>query len=188
MRDLLKPHDPVWLDVFEELRSSLVVVLGDTEIQIEHVGSTAIPGLPAKPILDLDIVISDLESLVSMESALVKIGYYARGNQGVPGRYAFRQSDSFVPRTEPPQSWMPHHLYVCFADSLALKNHLCFRDALLADPELVAEYARMKEELVHRPGMDRETYTRAKTAFILKVLAGAGFPADELAQIERANL
>jgi GrpB-like predicted nucleotidyltransferase (UPF0157 family) len=82
---------------------------------------------------------------------------------------------------------MAHHLYVCFEDALALKNHLCFRNALRANPDLAEAYGRLKRELVQRPGMDRETYTRAKTTFVLEVLQGKGFSADELAQIADAN-
>jgi GrpB-like predicted nucleotidyltransferase (UPF0157 family) len=187
MRDFLQLYDPGWATAFQLLREQLLLVLEDPQADIQHVGSTAIPGLPAKPVLDVDIIIPGPARLRKLEAALVSVGYLSRGDQGIPGRYAFRQADRFVPRTSPRQSWMAHHLYVCFEDALALKNHLCFRNALRANPDLAEAYGRLKRELVQRPGMDRETYTRAKTTFVLEVLQGKGFSADELAQIADAN-
>lgn len=83
--------------------------------------------------------------------------------------------------------WLPHHLYVCVAGSVALNNHLLFRDALLRDPELVARYSQLKLHLVNQPGMTREEYTRRKTDFILSVLASLGLDHDTLEGIRRVN-
>ena len=200
MRDLLQPYDPQWAAAFASLRSRLLQALPDPRPGIVHVGSTAIPGLPAKPILDVDIILSGQQDFPRVESALVALGYLSRGDQGIPGRFAFRQSSEATPHgastvdADSPGDesltqgvWMPHHLYVCLPDSLALRNHLCFRDALLADPQLADRYGRLKRALVKEPGMDRERYTRAKTDFVLDVLAAHGFSADEIAEIAAAN-
>lgn len=82
---------------------------------------------------------------------------------------------------------MEHHLYVCFTDSLALKNHLLFRDALLADKALCMQYAALKERLTGRNGISREQYTREKTEFILEVLRKQGMTTVELSAIRAAN-
>lgn len=189
MLELLQPYNSQWATAFQLLQAGLSQGLQISSVDIIHVGSTAIPGLPAKPILDIDVIIPHEDRLPRLESLLVAMGYLSRGNQGIPGRYAFRQQDLSVPRIPglPGQAWMPHHLYVCMADSLALKNHLCFRDALLADPDLAAAYGRLKWALVHELGMDRERYTKAKTDFVLQVLEACGFSADELSQIAAAN-
>jgi GrpB-like predicted nucleotidyltransferase (UPF0157 family) len=180
-------YDPQWKAAFEALRNMYSEMLHGYHTDIEHVGSTAVPGLPAKPVLDIDIIINDADLLPLVATRLEQAGYEARGDQGIPGRYAFRQKEASVPWTNPRRSWMEHHLYVCLADCLALKNHLCFRDTLLADPALVQAYGQLKLTIAQMPGMDRKRYSRTKTAFILQVLAGKGFSAAEIKAIEAAN-
>jgi GrpB-like predicted nucleotidyltransferase (UPF0157 family) len=156
-------------------------------MDIQHVGSTAVPGLHAKPVLDIDIIINDANLFPGITGRLEEAGYEARGNQGIPDRYAFRQQEASVPWTIPRRTWMEHHLYVCMADSLAVRNHLCFRDALLADPVLVKAYGNLKCAIAQMPGMDRQRYWLAKTEFILRVLAERGFSAAEIQAIEAVN-
>ena len=187
MQNLLVPYDPSWKDAFEALREVYGDILHGYETDIQHVGSTSIPGVPAKPILDIDIIIDDESLLPSLTLRLEQAGYEARGDQGIAGRYAFRQQEVTVPWTVPRRSWMEHHLYVCLADSLALRNHLCFRDTLLADPALVKSYGQLKLTIAQMSGMDRQRYGRAKTAFILEVLSGKGFSKAEIQAIEAAN-
>jgi GrpB-like predicted nucleotidyltransferase (UPF0157 family) len=187
MRDLLVPYDARWALAFQQLRHVLQECLHDVELDVQHVGSTAIPGMPAKPILDIDIIIDQPSLLPVLETRLKSMGYTARGDQGIPGRYAFRQPDASVPRSPSRREWMTHHVYVCLADSLALKNHIHFRDALLADRALAEAYGRLKMMLAQKPGMDRDRYTRAKTEFVLQVLSVQGFSEAELQQIGDAN-
>lgn len=183
----IHPYTPAWKTEFAALRDRLMLALEGLAVHIEHVGSTAIPGLPAKPILDIDIIIEDKTLLGPISARLEKLGYTNRGDQGIEGRFAFRPSSDDTPDTPDQRTWTSHHLYVCYHDSLALRNHLLFRDALLADASLVNRYAALKQRLVQEEGMTREEYTRRKTEFILAVLAGLGLDDASLQAIERAN-
>jgi GrpB-like predicted nucleotidyltransferase (UPF0157 family) len=153
-------YDPAWVTAFELLRDRIAPVLGDLAVGIEHVGSTAVPGLDAKPIVDIDVVIRRAEDLDEAAARLEMLGYTRLGDLGIVGREAFRALAE-LPR---------HHLYVCAAGSAPLQAHLTLRDALRADPELAASYAALKRELAERFRDDRDSYTEGKTAFITSVL------------------
>src|SRR6266550_8588256 len=145
----------MWPDEFERLRIRVAGAVGDVAVAIEHVGSTAVPGLAAKPVIDMVVVVEphDLQTAVAR---LVAIGYVHQGNRGVEGREAFG-----VPEGE-----RRHHLYVSPTDSEELRAQLAFRNRLRADPELAAEYEALKRELAWRFVDDRVGYTDAKTAFV----------------------
>lgn len=189
MKDLLEPYNPEWGKSFAALKQVLLEALHglEVEVEVQHVGSTSIPGMMAKPILDVDIIIHDKSLLEAITQLLQQLGYRYRGDQGIEGRFAFRQSAENTPLTSVKKRWQAHHLYVCYADSLALKNHLLFRDALLSDPELARRYALLKMLLASGTGIAREEYTRQKTDFVLAVLAGAGLSREEQAAIAAAN-
>ena len=187
MRNLITPYNPEWKQEFERLGAVLRTSLKDPEIDIRHVGSTSVPGLHAKPILDIDLVIHDKSSLDRISRILISLGYIGRGDQGVPGRFAFRQSSPQTPVVTGGEKWQEHHLYVCFSDSLALKNHIIFRDSLLRNGDLVKEYSKLKMDLVNQKGMTREQYTIQKTGFILDVLTSNGLSENELNEIKMAN-
>ena len=184
---MLEAYQPQWKTAFEVLQSQLQESLHDYAVDIQHVGSTSVPGLIAKPILDIDIVIGEEHWLPGITQRLKALGYVYKGEQGIAGRFAFRQSSAFTPQVAGQPVWMAHHLYVCYAHSLALKNHIVFRDALLKDAALVQQYATLKQALAASTGMNREKYTQAKTDFILAVLAANGFSEAELAEIAAAN-
>jgi GrpB-like predicted nucleotidyltransferase (UPF0157 family) len=154
-------YDPRWPAAFAALRDRLAAALGPLAVAIEHVGSTAVPGLAAKPIVDLDVVIATPGDLAAVVERLASLGYDHQGDLGVPGRDAFAS----------PPGGPPHHLYVCPAGSPALARHLALRDRLRAEPEAAAAYADLKRTLAARFGGDRVGYTEAKTAFIDAVLA-----------------
>ena len=99
------PYDEKWKLRFEEIARELHAVLGELTLSIEHVGSTSVPGLAAKPIIDIDVVIEDESKLKAVIGALAKIGYQYEGNLGIPGREAF----GYEGKTH----LMEHHLYVC---------------------------------------------------------------------------
>ncbi|HLO79595.1 MAG TPA: GrpB family protein [Chitinophagaceae bacterium] len=183
MIDLIKPYEPHWKTEFEKIKTVLESALQNIDVDIQHVGSTAIPGLPAKPILDIDIIIGDKKALDEVSSRLEKLGYINKGEQGIAGRFAFRQGSEFIPA-----NWPAHHLYVCFSDSLALKNHILFRDALWQDQKLVEKYSSLKMALVNEKGMTREEYQKRKTEFIISVLKDLGLETDELNQITNENV
>jgi GrpB-like predicted nucleotidyltransferase (UPF0157 family) len=154
------PYDPAWPATFEMLRDRIAAALGDLAAGIEHIGSTAVPGLDAKPVIDIDVVIRHAEDLDEVASRLATLGYARLGDLGIVGREAFRSAPD-LPR---------HHLFVCAAGSMPLQAHLTLRDALRAHPELAAKYAALKRELAERFRDDRDSYTEGKTPFITSVL------------------
>ena len=155
------PYDPAWPTAFALLRDNLAAALGDLAVGIEHVGSTAVPGCDAKPIIDVDVVIRHADELPEVVQRLGALGYVHLGDLGIVGREAFRMPPSELPR---------HHLYVCAAGSAQLQAHLILRDALRSDQQLAAEYAALKRELAERYRDDRDSYAEGKTAFITAVL------------------
>jgi len=156
-------YDPLWPQAFELLRARLAGALGDLAVAIEHVGSTAVPGLAAKPVIDIDVVLRSETDLPAAGSALATLGYDFIGDLGIAGREAFR-----APAGEP-----EHNLYVCAAGATELQRHLTFRDVLRAEPELAREYAELKRALAERYRDDRDTYTEGKTPFVTRVLMNA---------------
>lgn len=152
-------YNPIWPKQFETLRSSLANVLDGLALTIEHVGSTAVPGLAAKPILDIDVFLKSADELPLAIAALASIGYQHRGDLGIPGREAFRA----------PAADFPHHLYVCPTDT-EYQRHITFRDHLLAHPREADAYAALKRELAGKFREDREAYNNAKREFVEGIL------------------
>jgi GrpB-like predicted nucleotidyltransferase (UPF0157 family) len=172
------PYDPSWAGRFDQLRTVLDDALDAAEVpfrSIEHVGSTSVPGLAAKPIIDCDIVVAP-DQVAAASAVVAGLGFEARGDLGIPLRYAF----------EGPQQWQDVHLYVVVGGSIALRNHLAVRDVLRADPDLRDRYAALKAELATATD-DIDEYTSAKGHVLQDVLAAAGLPAEELAAIEEVN-
>jgi len=135
--------------------------LGPIALDIVHIGSTSVPGLAAKPIVDVDVVVAAATDISRVVGTLSKVGYVYEGEKGVDGRHAFEQ----------PRDLPPHHLYVCASDNPELKRHIAFRDFLRGNPEEASAYATLKKDLADRFGSDREGYTNAKSAFIAEVLS-----------------
>lgn len=171
---LVVEYDPQWPLEFERLQEVLWNTLGELAEGIEHVGSTAVPGLAAKPILDVDVVIRSRQQLPAVVEKLAGLGYVHVGEQGIAGREAFDRLGQDVPRDGAGRLWMEQHLYVCARDSRELGRHLFFRDYLRQNTWARDEYAALKRDLARRFRDDREAYTEAKTAFVEGVLARAG--------------
>jgi GrpB-like predicted nucleotidyltransferase (UPF0157 family) len=149
-------YDPAWPSEFERLRDRAQAALGNIAVAIEHVGSTAVPGLPAKDLIDMVVVVESDDDVGEAITHLESIGYRARGNLGVEGRDAF---------------WWPdgekrHHLYVSPTTSAELQAQVAFRDRLLSDPGVAREYVELKRVLAARHRDDRLAYTDAKADFI----------------------
>jgi GrpB-like predicted nucleotidyltransferase (UPF0157 family) len=155
-------YDPEWPHLFSRIERELREHVGTLAVAIEHVGSTSVPGLAAKPIIDLDIVIASAYQFPSIKERLEKFGYIHEGPCGVPDREAFRCVIDLP----------PHHLYVCESGARPLQEHVCFRDILRRSPELAAEYAELKRTLAERYRHDRATYGEAKTSFVRSVITG----------------
>ena len=169
-------YDEAWPQRFESLSSLIGAAVGEIALSIEHVGSTAVPGLAAKPIIDIDVVVLDQDVGVGI-ARLAAAGYEHEGEAGVPGREAFRR---------PPDS-PAHHLYLCRSTSLALANHLAIRDCLRANPPVAQAYGDLKKRLALEFAHDRAGYVEAKSAFLLAVLREVGFDPGALESIEHIN-
>jgi GrpB-like predicted nucleotidyltransferase (UPF0157 family) len=155
-------YDPRWPAIFVALCDRIAAALGPLAIRIEHIGSTAVPYLAAKPIVDLDVVIDHRDDLPAVIRQLQPLGYHHQGDLGVVGREAF---------TTPPDTY-PHQLYVCAADSAELARHLAFRDLLRADLQTGRAYSDLKRCLAAQFRHDRAAYADAKAAFTDAILAG----------------
>lgn len=134
---IVLPYDPKWKNDFEKIKQELVSAIGDLIVGIEHVGSTSVEGLSAKPIIDIDVVISDYSVFDSIISKLSTIGYIHKGDLGIKDREAFKYSNKSHLRK--------HHLYVCPQNSKELLRHITFRDFLRNNPEAVKKYSKVKE-------------------------------------------
>lgn len=155
-------YNPLWPGQFETLASRLAHVLGGLAVTIEHVGSTAVPGLAAKPIIDIDILLRSPGDLPSAIAALASIGYQHQGDLGIPSREAFRA----------PAGDLRHHLYVCPKDT-EYQRHMAFRNYLRAHPSEADAYAARKRELAAKFRDDREAYNNAKREFVEGILLKA---------------
>jgi GrpB-like predicted nucleotidyltransferase (UPF0157 family) len=163
-------YDPQWPVTFDQLKQVLAEKLGDLALGIEHVGSTAVPGLAAKPIIDQVVIIRSREQLPAVIDRLAELGYDHRGDLGIAGREAFGRREEDVPWDGTGRAWPVQHLYVCAQDNRELHRELCFRDHLRAHPEVAAEYAALKRALARRFRHDRAAYTEGKTSFVERIL------------------
>lgn len=171
------PYDPAWAAAFAAERERILVVLGDLPAVVEHVGSTSVPGLAAKPILDIMVGRPPAGAPEPYVRALEGAGYVHRGANGIPGRDYFVRGD---PRT--------HHLHMVALGGEFWTRNLAFRDHLRRSPESAAAYAALKHDLAARHADDRETYTEGKTAFIDGVVRTAlGRGGDEAPGAETAG-
>ena len=155
-----------WAALFAEEAGKLVPALAGYGAHIEHCGSTSVPGLAAKPILDILIGVPAPPDVPGLSRALAALGYQHAPFAGVPGHEVFGKG---TPRT--------HLLHVVPLDGPAWARMLRFRDALRADSTLVAEYAALKRDLAARFPGDRPAYTEAKAGFIARVLGESPSPA-----------
>ena len=155
---IVLPYDAQWKQDFTAIKTELQEALDGLALRIEHVGSTSVPGLSAKPIIDIDVVIRDESMLEAVIAALGRIGYRHEGNYGIAGREAFGY--------EGKEHLRDHHLYVCPLDSPELKRHIAFRDYLRSHPEAVREYSRVKEEGAELYPHDIDIYIEHKSPFI----------------------
>jgi GrpB-like predicted nucleotidyltransferase (UPF0157 family) len=170
-------YDPEWPSIFRDLRARVWAAVSDFALAIEHMGSTSVPGLAAKPIIDMSVVVKSAEHVSLAIERLATLGYVHRGNLGIEDREAFWN----------PPGLPAHHLYVCRAGSLGLRNPLALRDYLCAHPEVAQAYGELKKSLAARFPGDIDSYLDGKTDFIVKILREVGFSPDQLDTIERIN-
>lgn len=163
----LCPYDVQWPVAFTDERRRLARLLPDTFIAIEHIGSTAVPGLPAKPIIDILAGVVSMAAAGAVAGPLLAAGYAtsAEFNESLPDRKWFMRW-SGGRRT--------HHLHVVVHESEAWHERVRFRDALRSRPVMAARYVELKERLAAEHPTDREAYTEAKAEFVRSVLRDAG--------------
>lgn len=179
-------YDYNWPQQFQELKVVYSSVLGNDIISIEHIGSTSVPGLAAKPILDIDIVVSDEQQLNKITPLLALLGYQLRGDLGIKDRYAFKQVSELSPNNGSGVLRPNHHLYCCLEGSLSLNNHLLFRDALRDVPLLAKQYGDLKKKLALMTD-DMDIYVESKSSFIAGVLAQSGISSTQIEDIVAQN-
>ena len=172
-------YDPAWPERFEVLRGEYARALdaaGVPVVSIEHVGSTSVPGLAAKPIIDCDIVVGEV-AVPAASAVLEDLGFSPLGELGIERRWAFRE----------PERLRGTNTYVVVDGSLALHNHRCVRDTLRADPALRDAYAHAKRAAA-AAALDIDDYGQRKSPVIQRILAAGGLTAEQLAVINAAQV
>lgn len=156
-------YDPAWPTLFDFLRRRIAIALAGIAVGVEHVGSTAVPGLAAKPIIDMDVLLVSADALADAIERLASLGYFHQGDLGIAEREAFRTAE-----TEP-----LHHLYVCPPASREYHRHLALRDYLRSHPEEAGAYGALKKTLAARFANDRAAYIAGKDEFVRELLRRA---------------
>lgn len=136
-RVVVVPYEEAWKTAFEIIKNEIEAEIGDLVLGIEHVGSTSVEGMSAKPCIDIDVIIKDYSVFDEIVGKLGAIGYIHEGDLGIRNREAFKYTNK--------PHLMKHHLYVCPQDSEELHRHIVFRDFLRKNPEAVKKYSRVKE-------------------------------------------
>jgi hypothetical protein len=157
---VVEKWNPQWKYEYEKIVDSLGKDIIYNSIKIEHVGSTSVEGLSAKPVIDLDIVI-EKDKFAIIKELLNKKGYEYEGDLGIEGREAFSYSGK--------EELMTHHLYVCPKNSKELFKHITFRNFLKNNPALVAEYSKVKEQAAVLYPDDIDKYMEFKSEIIEKI-------------------
>ena len=154
--------DPLWAEMFSEEKARILEALDGLDVAVEHVGSTSVPGLAAKPIIDIMVVVPDPATEQKTIEPLTVLGYDYRGEVGIPGRFYFAKGR---PRS--------HHLHMYPRCHPEIARLLFFCEYLRANPDAALEYARLKRALAEKFRDDREAYTDAKSDFIKSIEAKA---------------
>jgi len=151
-------HDPGWATAFEVEAGRLARALGEAAVRIHHIGSTAVPRMRDKPVIDILVEVSSLQSLDEKAGRLEALGYDAKGEFGIPGRRYFRLDDAAGTRT--------HQVHAYEAGVPDVRRHVAFRDYLRAHPEVAEEYGALKERLVAAHPGDAAAYVAGKDGFV----------------------
>lgn len=153
-------HSPSWARLFAVEKQILESIIGEFVLQIEHIGSTAVKNLDAKPIIDIAVAVEKISDAQKCVAPLKNAGYTYKGENGIAGRHYLSKGEQR--RT--------HHLHIVEQSSGLWREHLKFRDSLRAGKEIARKYAKLKRDLATRFPFDRESYTNGKAAFIQQVL------------------
>ena len=156
---LIQEYNPNWAINFEKIEGILKHSLLNYILDIQHVGSTAVPNLAAKSIIDIDIIYGEDNDFDTIKTALEKLGYYHNGNQGIEEREVFKRSGKQIDEI---LDKITHHLYVCKADCVELQRHILFRDYLRKDELTRRFYAKLKHEIAEETQNNKANYAVLK--------------------------
>ena len=165
-RVVVLPYDAAWKTAFEEIKNEIEAEIGDLILGIEHIGSTSVEGMSAKPCIDIDVIIKDYTAFDEIVRRLGAIGYIHEGDLGIKDREAFKYADK--------PHLMLHHLYVCPQYSEELHRHITFRDFLRQNSEAVKEYSLVKEIAAELYPNDIDQYINYKSPCIEKLYKKCG--------------
>ena len=165
-RVVVLPYDEAWKSAFAKIKAELMDAIGDLVVAIEHVGSTSVEGLSAKPCIDIDGVIPDYAVFDEVVRKLAAIGYIHEGDLGIKDREAFKYSGK--------EHLQTHHLYVCPQYSEELHRHITFRDFLRSNPEAVKKYSLIKEKAAELFPNDIDGYIEYKSPCIEELYKECG--------------
>jgi len=152
-------YNPNWKNMYKEESGKIKNILNDIIIDIHHIGSTAIPGIIAKPVIDILVEVKDIEGVDQYNHKMEELGYEAMGEYGIPKRRFFRRGGNN--RT--------HHIHIFQTGNEEIERHINFKEYLIAHPDKGREYSKLKEELVNKYTYDVENYTNSKNDFIKEI-------------------
>jgi GrpB-like predicted nucleotidyltransferase (UPF0157 family) len=187
---LLQEYKESWVEDFGAIQTVIAAALLNLDASIEHVGSTAVPGLSAKPVIDIDIVYSESVAFDEIKNRLAQTGYKHHGNQGIAGREVFKRDTATAAHSI--LDAIAHHLYACRVDSEELQRHILFRDYLRKNEAARMQYQHLKYETAAAAGQDRKQYAqlkeeRAKNFITTIITRAAAEKAAGLRQSENSN-
>ncbi len=152
------PHNPQWRDAFEAEAKHVAAALGENVVAIHHIGSTAIPNIYAKPVVDLLVEVRDIIEVDGQSSAIESLGYEVMGEYGIPGRRYFRKDNQEGIRT--------HNIHAFEAGSAEVERHLAFRDYMIAHRGDAQRYSELKRKLAEEHPQSTDGYMDGKDGFI----------------------
>ncbi|MFW9909974.1 MAG: GrpB family protein [Candidatus Thorarchaeota archaeon] len=155
---LVEPYNKEWSKMYKEEANRIFPILKNEIIAMYHIGSTSIPGMWAKPIIDILLEVSDITKIDEYDEAMICIGYEPRGELGIPGRRYFSKEKPVDVRT--------HHIHAYESRNAGIERHLAFRDYMIAHPEAAQEYINLKRELARRYPLDIDSYIAGKESFV----------------------
>ena len=152
-------YNPNWTEIYKEESKKIKNVLSDIIVDIHHIGSTAIPGIKAKPVIDILVEVKDIEAVDQYNNKMEELGYEVMGEYGIPKRRFFRKGGNN--RT--------HHIHIFQVGNEEIERHINFKEYLIAHPDKAREYSKLKEKLTNKYTYDVENYTNGKSDFIKEI-------------------
>jgi GrpB-like predicted nucleotidyltransferase (UPF0157 family) len=172
----LAAYDPHWPEVFEVEKKLILDAIGEWIVAIEHVGSTSIPGIAAKPVIDICVGVRSIGEAYKTIFPLSELGYRCMGEAGIPERLYFKKPDDSKSLRIPGAVPRTHQIHMYETSNPEWQRHLAFRDYLRGHGEAREEYEALKRRLATEYGNDIEAYADAKSEFVERILRLAGAP------------